>query len=308
MESRRPNTESEQTLGESSAEAARPDVRRYSDYRVYLNDFVAYLRTQDAKFSFRRFGRAAGFASPNYLKLVMDGDRNLSAESAPRFVVGLGLAKEEGEVFNCLVELSLAKHDVARNAIFESLRDRTRGDDLALLRDDQFAVYGDWWPLVVRDMASLPDFQCNSDWIARNLRPKITPARAQAAIDLLLRLGLWRRDEATGQAGNADRTISSGLLPNEIQGLAIRNYHRAILALAAKSLDDISREERNVTSAIATFDGTTYPLAVEIVTRARRELLELAEETRHSDGEMAGNAAVFQTVFAIFPVTLGEKK
>lgn len=299
--------EDEET-GVDEIHQTRPDVRQYGDYRLFLQDLVVYLRALDPKFSFRGFARKAGFSSPNYLKLVMDGDRNLSAESAPRFVLGLGLAAEEGEVFICLVELSLAKHDVARNAIVASLRERTRGDDLALLRDDQFAVYDDWWVLAVRDMAELADFECDPRWVARNLRPLISVAKAQATIDLLLRLGLWRVDAATKRVVNAAQTITSGLLPTELQGLAIRNYHRATLDLAAQSLTTVAREERNITSAVVAFDALTYPMAVEIVTRARRELLELAEKTTQNTGEAAGTVNVFQALFAVFPVTQGQRK
>ncbi len=294
-------------VSETQDPPPRPDIRRYQDYRSFLVDFVAYLRKLDPRFSFRRFARAAGFSSPNYLKLVMDGDRNLSIESAPRFVVGLGLDKEEGDVFGCLVALDLAKHDTARNAIYASLRERTRGDDLAMLRDDQFAVYDHWWVLVVRELADHPGFQPDAEWIAARTRPKIRPAMAQKAIDVLLRTGLWAKDEASGQVVNTRHTISSGLEPTAVHGLAIRNYHRAHLELASRSLDEVPRARRNITSAVLSLDEKGYEEAIDVITRARRELLEIAERHENADGAPPlGDASpreIHQVLFALFPVS-----
>ncbi len=289
-------------VGEGEGPPPRPDVRRYQDYRSFLVDFVAYLRKLDPRFSFRRFARAAGFSSPNYLKLVMDGDRNLSIESAPRFVLGLGLDKDEGDVFGCLVALDLAKHDAARNAIYASLRERTRGDDLSMLRDDQFAVYDHWWVLVVRELAERPDFEPDAEWIAARTRPKVRPAMAQKAIDVLLRTGLWAKDPATGRVVNTRHTISSGLEPTAVQGLAIRNYHRAHLELASRSLDEVQRARRNITSAVLTLDDKGYAEATEIITRARRELLEIADRRAQSE-DASPQGQIHQVIFALFPVS-----
>lgn len=297
---------------ESRVSRERPDLRRYGDYRQFLVEYVAWLREQDSRFSFRSFARRAGFSSPNYLKLVMDGDRNLAVESAPKFSVGLGLSPEEGEVFACLVALASARHDAARNAIYADLRERTRGDDFAMLREDQFAVYDHWWVLAVRDMSELPDFVCDAEWIAQRIRPRIRPAMAQKAIDLLLRLGLWARDGDTGRVATTAATLSSGLEPTPVQGLGIRNYHRAHFELAARSLDEVSREERNITSAVVTLDAIGYAEAVDAITKLRRTLLDIAARSREvamagatSHGEVGRDPRVYEVLLALFPMTGG---
>ncbi len=309
-----PNADADTTRNDATI-LEKPDVRRFGDYRVFLNAHVAWLRQEDRKFSFRRFARSAGFSSPNYLKLVMDGDRNLSVESAPKFATGLGLSDEDGEVFTCLVALASARHDTARNAIYADLRERTRGEDFATLRDDQFAVYDHWWVLPVRDMVALPDFRCDAEWIAQRIHPRIRPAMAQKAIDLLFRLGMWVRDPDTGAIQRSAETVSSGLDPTALHGLAIRNYHRAHLELAARSLDEVPRDERNVTSAILTLDATGYAEAVEAVTRLRRTLLDIASRRSVSGAPDSGvvqaaaggadgeGQRIYQILLALFPVT-----
>ncbi len=67
------------------------NIYNFSDYRDFLKDRYRQLKEADPVFSFRHFSKQAGFGSPNYLKLVMDGKRNLSAEAVFKFAKGLRL-------------------------------------------------------------------------------------------------------------------------------------------------------------------------------------------------------------------------
>ena len=75
--------------------SAAPDIFAYDDYRAFLRDFYASKKGQKRGFSLRAFSRKAGLTSSNYLKLVMDGDRNLSASMAERFADACGLRERE---------------------------------------------------------------------------------------------------------------------------------------------------------------------------------------------------------------------
>lgn len=274
----------------------RPDVARFTDYRGYLKAMTAYLRATRPGFSFRSFARRAGFASPNYLKLVTDGLRNLAPESVERFARGLGLNKREHELFRMLVLLANARSDEERNAIYARLRERVVGDEIAQLRDDQFAVYDMWWALVVREMVTLPDFELDARWIARRLRPRVRVSQAQRALDLLLRLGLVVVGE-DGKATPAEPTISTG---PEVTSLGVRNHHRAHLELASRSLDEVDRAERNITSLTLRLNREQYDDAVLEIARSRRRLLEIADGSAQP---AEGTAEIYQVVFSLFPVT-----
>jgi len=286
----------------------RPDIRRFTDYRAFLREMVTFLRVVRPGFSFRSFARKAGFASPNYLKLVTDGLRNLAPESVDKFNKGLGLGKREQEVFRILVMIANARDDDERNALFLRLRERVIRDDVTQIRDDQFAVYDVWWALVVRDMAQLPDFERDARWIGRRLRPRIRTSQAQRALDLLLRLGLLVA-EPDGKTQVAERTISTG---PEVQSLAVRNYHRALLELAGRALDEVPREERNITSVTLVMSKEGYAEAVEEITKLRRRLLEISDSQLVVPKQDAASAVaeageaereVFSAVFALLPVT-----
>ena len=75
------------------ADTDRIDVFDYLDYRAFLRDFYADMKRTGRGFAFRSFSRRARLVSPNHLKRVMDGDRNLTHEMAERFAVACGLSE-----------------------------------------------------------------------------------------------------------------------------------------------------------------------------------------------------------------------
>jgi len=83
----------------------------YKDYRLFLRDFYREKKKFHYCYSFRLFSRVAGFASPNFLKLVMDGRRNISRDSIPKFGKALKLTPTEIEYFEHLVFWNQGKSD-----------------------------------------------------------------------------------------------------------------------------------------------------------------------------------------------------
>jgi hypothetical protein len=78
-------------------------VFEYTDYRRYLHDFYHYKKRTNPYYSYRLFSMKAGFKAPNLLKLVMDGQRNLTRESVDKFVHALRLSNGEAAYFTSLV-------------------------------------------------------------------------------------------------------------------------------------------------------------------------------------------------------------
>src|SRR5688572_10586343 len=51
-------------------------VFEYIDFRAYLKDIHLAGKQETPPLSYRSFARKLGFTSPNFLKLVIDGERN----------------------------------------------------------------------------------------------------------------------------------------------------------------------------------------------------------------------------------------
>ena len=73
-------------------------VLKYIDYRLYLREYYTDRKKNQRGFSYRWFNQKAGFSSPVYLKLVMEGKRNLTKSSIAKF--SLALHSKETKEYN----------------------------------------------------------------------------------------------------------------------------------------------------------------------------------------------------------------
>ena len=55
-----------------------PKLNEHLDYRVFLGEYDKAAKENLPAFSYRYFSQKAGYRSPVFLKLVIDGQRNLS--------------------------------------------------------------------------------------------------------------------------------------------------------------------------------------------------------------------------------------
>jgi uncharacterized protein (TIGR02147 family) len=137
-------------------------VFSYKDYRSFLGDFYRHQKEQRTGFSFRRFTRDCAVASPNYLKLVIDGKRSLTTPILFRFAKGLGLDFFETQYFEALVHWNQAE-DKAERAYYalrlKELRKNKPKSGVSLAKNKmQFEWYVPLVRLLLegRDAASAP--------------------------------------------------------------------------------------------------------------------------------------------------------
>ena len=67
----------------------------YLDHHKFLKDYFEEKKAHCPFFSYKYFAQKAGFSSPNFLKLVIDGKRNLTKDSVFKFCKAMGLNKKD---------------------------------------------------------------------------------------------------------------------------------------------------------------------------------------------------------------------
>jgi len=220
----------------------RPDIREYSEYRDVLRSFYFYKKFQRSGFSFRRFSQMTGLKSPNYLHLIMQGKRNLSVELAIAVAKVLGLDTGEKAYFLALVRLenslSLEETESARKDLLASVRRIVTRE----IPSAQKAVLNNWYYLVVRELACLPDFVPEGEWVSRKLRRVISATQADEAITLLIKGKLLQR-EPNGKWQIKDPVIDTG---DNTQDARILSSHIETLLAWARLLPSLSIDEREL--------------------------------------------------------------
>ncbi len=91
---------------------------QYSDFREFLRDF--YQERKPYGFSFREFSKLAGYSSPVFLKLVIEGKANLSERGTERVANATGLVGADVEYFRILVAMNQSKNAEEKKLLFEA--------------------------------------------------------------------------------------------------------------------------------------------------------------------------------------------
>jgi uncharacterized protein (TIGR02147 family) len=90
-------------------------VFSYTDFRRFLADHYSHRKRARAGFSFRAFTKEAKVRSPNYLKLVIDGERALTTPFLFRFARAAGLDHLETQYFESLVHFNQASDKLEKD-------------------------------------------------------------------------------------------------------------------------------------------------------------------------------------------------
>jgi uncharacterized protein (TIGR02147 family) len=263
------------------------------DYRAYLRAYYEAAKKLQPSFSYRLFSRRAGLKSPNFLKLVIEGQRNLGAEWVPRFAASLGLEGADADFFADLVAWDQAQTLSDKNRAFERIAASRRFRAARRIDGDLFAYLSHWYNPAIRELAGRKDFREEPRWIAAQLRPTITAAQAAEAMKLLLSLGLLVRDPHTGRVHRGELTITT---EHEIRSLAAAAFHRQMLERAAASIQDVAREFRDL-AALTVCVGPERAAEVKRRIHAFREALT---ELCDSDD---GATTVYQLNVQWFPLS-----
>ncbi len=270
----------------------QPLVFEYENYRVYLRDTYSFQKARSRHFSYRNFSRRAGFSSPNFLKLVIEGERNLSSESIAKFITALRLSKAEGEFFHHLVRFTQARNASERAEGARLILQSKGFQRVYPLKQAEFSYYACWYYIPVRELVSLVDFQEEPQWIAKKVFPAITTSEATQALHDLETLGLLCRDH-DGKLRQAQKTVVTG---NEVASSSVADYHREMLQKAADSIDTVPRAQREISAACIPVSKATAAKIKTMIQEFRDEILSLAAQDEAPE-------TIYQVNMQLFPIS-----
>lgn len=269
------------------------DVFQYLDYRAFLRDFYAHQKGRGRGFSHRSFSKAAGLGSPNHLKRVMDGERNLSPEMATRFASACGLETDAARFFCELVTFNQATTVEERQVRYAALRSHAGFRRAQKLDTAHAAYHSEWYIPAIRELVASRGFREDAEWIGQRLVPAVSKDEVQKAFALLLDLGLLGRD-ADGRLVQTEAVVSTGV---ETRGVHIVNYHRTMMDCAIRSVDLVPREHRDISALTLCISRSGLEHLKSRVQAFRKELVGLEAADGRRD-------VVVQVNLQVFPLTV----
>lgn len=268
------------------------DIYTFTNYREYLKAWYESQRAGGKPFSFRIFSKKAGFASPSYLKMVMEGQRNIIGDSIVKFARALKLSKKQMNYFTAMVSFNQATAEKDRDYHFKNLMSlrplvRPRG-----IRKEEYEYFAKKYFVVAREMVDLPDFQEDPKWIASRFSPPIKPLEAKHAVEVLLRLGLLKRKD--GKLVQTDKSLTT---PDVVKSIEAYLFHRTMLGEAKEAMVRFPPHRREIGSV-------TMPLSFAILPRIKKRIIEFQEEIIDIINEEGLTYdEIYQLNIQLFPVT-----
>lgn len=266
------------------------DIYSYTDYRQFLEDRLGELKKENPKFSQRYLCRRIGLASNSYLKMIIEGSRNLTDAVFRKLTDALGLTLEETSFFYNLVRFGQAKNTIDREEAFKQLRRSRRFSNIHKLGLDHYDYLTDPLMLALREMINYGDFREDPAWIRSQLTIKATPKQIRDGLKRLQELGLAYRDESNTLHVTNLHTKTA----EDLGSTPLRVYHRNILKAAVECME-LPVDQRN-------FHGLTMSIPEEMYGEILEMYMEFVDRVRSAVDGADNSDHVYHMEMLLFPL------
>jgi uncharacterized protein (TIGR02147 family) len=247
------------------------NIFNYIDYREFLENFYNEQKALNKVFSYQYFANKAGFKSKSFIKLVIDGKKNLTTDSIQKLNNVLKLNEKSFSYFCDLVAFNQTRSVQQRNFYLEKLTQYNKRSIATMILQQQYEIYSKWYYNAIRELVITLDFKDDFELLGKKLKPVISARKAREAVKLLLKLGLI--EKSGDKYIQKDPVITTG---DEVRSLAISNFHIQNLALAISSIETIQSSSRDISCLVLGLSEDGFNLVKEEIRKFRKKLLEIA--------------------------------
>jgi len=266
-------------------------IFKYDDYRIFLREYFDAKKLEKSTFSQRYFAKKAGFNAHNFCTLVLLGKRNLSIESIQKIIKGIGLKGKAATYFENLVYLNQASELQDKEFYFRRLKQTGKNTNFYQLHKDQFFFYEKWYYPIIRELATMKNWNNAFTALAKTVRPPISALEAKEAVELLEKTGMIRK-EVGGAYSLTNEFVTSEHVPDFIK----KKARRDVLLKGIETIDAVAPHEKYAAYATVALSKELYKEVRGILDDVRHRILSLVAEDGPAD-------EVYELVFQVFPVS-----
>jgi uncharacterized protein (TIGR02147 family) len=286
----------------SMSSVTAPILSDYMNYRQYLADFYKFKRASSKgslrAYNYAVFSAAANIRSPNYLKMIIEGKRNLSDDMIGKFGKALGFNKEQTEELRFLVHFTQATDPADRNLFLKKLSEHRVTTKLKSGEIDRktWEKVPNWVAWIIYAMVDQEGVSFDTQSLKKVLRGKASEDEIETALTTLFAAGELKRDEATGEIRKNRNLIES---PEDVPVALVRKLQSQLMYLGLESLYQDQPTEREFGSLTLSLTKTEFE---ELKFKLRQ-----MRKAMHKDNSIARmkekGERVYQLNIQLFPVT-----
>jgi len=263
------------------------DIFAYTDYRVFLREFYENRKEANPIWSYRFIAQRLD-VDPGQLVKILQGKLQLPQRAVGAAIRLCGLEGREAAFFEELVHFTRARTAEESSRSFERLS-ALRGVSSGLLGLDQAEYYKAWHHTVVRALLGMAPFRGDWKTLGELCIPALTADQARDSVLLLERLGVVVRDDQDTLRLSEVHITPGATVPVE----AVRQFQKDTIDLAKRALDEMPREEREISTITMALSESDMPLVQGWVKDLRRQVQALADNTREPDRVYHLNVQLF---------------
>lgn len=295
-----------QKSNNSNTSINKPVVADYMDFRLFLADFYRFkkeeTRTSLRPYNYALFSAAADIKSPNYLKMIIEGKRNLSMDMVAKFAKACGLQKAQADEFALLVQFNQAEDPADRNYALKELSDYRVQMKLKLGEFDRriFEKVPNWIGWIIYALVDQEGVTFETQQLKDLLRGKASESEIDQALKNLLMSGELQKNPETGVISKGKPTEA----PEEIPPALIRQLQMQLMYLGLESLYQDTAVEREFGSLTLSLTQAEFE---ELKFKLRQMRKSLHKENSIARMNTKGQR-VYQLNLQLFPVSNSVKK
>ncbi len=268
-------------------------VTQHLSYRDFLRALYGAAKAETLSYSYLRFAEDLGFSRTNVLRLVIVGERPLTAKAASKIAKGIDLHGSSLRYWTTLVNYANERLPAERDALFQLLMSyKTKAEPVALGAVEA-EYYGEWHHPVIREMTALQGFDGSAEWLQNRLVFPLRLEQIKRSLELLGNLGYIRLDRKAGRYVRSEARIATDA---EVDSLAVVRYHQKMIEIGRESITTVSEDERDVRAV-------TVTLPKDRIALLKGKIEEWVNEIAAMEQDGVAGDEVIQVNVQMFPFT-----
>ena len=275
------------------------NIYGYTNYRTYLKDFFEHKKKNKAGYSYRVFAREAKLSSPNYLKLLIDGKRNLGEKTIPNIIQALGLEGNMGEYFTNLVKMNHTSCLQKKEHYLHHIKSLTPLVHKRKLGLETHRFLSHWINPVLTEMVEMSNFKADPYWITKKMVLDSPLKTISQSWQFLLESGFVEKIK-TGGFKVKDKVILSS---DEIKNMAVQRFHLLMLDTAKKVLGIVPIDKREYRALTIRVSENSVKELKEKLKKFHDDIHVWSLEQQESSKKNNEKEIVLQLNMQMFPFT-----
>lgn len=276
----------------AKSEIKNPIILDYLDYRAYLKDKIAYLQSQNKKYSQRWIAQKAGLKSPQLISMILSGQRSLSDNNAQLLSFALQLTTEEEEYFLMIVNLAHADNFEKQEDLVNKIKVHFKNGIFQQIPMNSYEYLKHWFYPAVRELVAVKKAKADPVYLAEALG--IETSEAKEALEVLYRLNLLAVQD--GQTVRSEPSIKA---VDYTDPIVMAQYHLQVIQKSFNAMS-LQREHRH-------FDTLTFAVPSALIPEIRKSVQRFIREVDLLVESYPVKDDVWQLNMQLFSLTQGRK-